>query len=497
MSAEPPEGKSFGGFFIYRKRRAQRKAKGKAIQSNKLFYLKIKKRRAGMKKQHIICLYILFTIIVSLNASVAFSGFTTLSWDAPTTNADGTPLTDLAGYKVYYGTPSRNYSQNIDVGNVTTYTVDNLTEGLTYYFAVTAYDTGGNESGFSNEAILGGESAGLFDLPKTGQTVSYAQGDDGYIQAGIEWPNSRFTDNGDGTVTDNLTGLMWLKDGGCIKKKRWTDSLNAIADFNNNPANYTCLNYTATYSDWRLPNVNELASLIHYGDSDSATWLNSEGFADVNDSRYWSSTTHQVNSSHAWLVMMSGGRKLSDLKSHKYYLLPVRTGSPGSPYVLPKTGQTESYTPGDDGYIQAGIEWPNPRFTDNGNGTLTDNLTGLMWLKDGGCIKKKKWTDSLNAVTDFNNNPANYTCLEYAATYSDWRLPNVKELESLIHYGASDSAAWLNSEGFVGVDASYYWSSTTRERNTFKAWIIGITKGKAMSVPKNYRSYIWPVRGKQ
>jgi hypothetical protein len=162
----------------------------------------------------------------------------------------------------------------------------------------------------------------------------------------------------------------------------------------------------------------------------------------------------------------------------------------------PKTGQTVSHVQGDDGYIQAGIEWPNPRFTDNGNGTLTDNLTGLMWLKDGGCIKKKKWTDSLNAIADFNNNPANYTCLEYAATYSDWRLPNVNELASLIHYGDSDSATWLNSEGFVDVNDPY-WSSTTRERNTSKAWVIGKTKGRAMSVPKNYRSFIWPVRDKQ
>jgi outer membrane lipoprotein-sorting protein len=104
-----------------------------------------------MKKSHILCLYILFTIIVSLNASAAFSGFATLSWDAPTTNADGTPLTDLAGYRIYYGTSSGNYSQNINVGNVTTYTVDNLTEGATYYFTATAYDAAGNESEYSNE----------------------------------------------------------------------------------------------------------------------------------------------------------------------------------------------------------------------------------------------------------------------------------------------------------------------------------------------------------
>ena len=74
----------------------------------------------------------------------------TLTYDAPTTNVDGTPLTDLAGYKVYYGTLSSYYNVIIDVGNVTTYKVENLSSG-TCYFAVTAYDTSWNESNYSNE----------------------------------------------------------------------------------------------------------------------------------------------------------------------------------------------------------------------------------------------------------------------------------------------------------------------------------------------------------
>lgn len=75
----------------------------------------------------------------------------TLAWNAPTTNADGTPLTNLAGYKVYYGTASGSYTSTINVGKVTSYTINNLASG-TYYFAVTAYDTVGLESGYSNEA---------------------------------------------------------------------------------------------------------------------------------------------------------------------------------------------------------------------------------------------------------------------------------------------------------------------------------------------------------
>jgi len=78
-------------------------------------------------------------------------GTATLSWDAPTTNADGTPLDDLVGYKIYYGTSSGNYTESIDVGNVTNYQVKDLLSGTKYYVAVTAYDATGKESDFSNE----------------------------------------------------------------------------------------------------------------------------------------------------------------------------------------------------------------------------------------------------------------------------------------------------------------------------------------------------------
>jgi len=104
-----------------------------------------------MEKRNIYFLSMLLTTIIFLNATSLLAGDATLSWDAPTTNEDGTPLTDLAGYKVYYGTSSGNYSQSIDVGNVTTYVVNNLTEGLTYYFTATAYDILANESKYSNE----------------------------------------------------------------------------------------------------------------------------------------------------------------------------------------------------------------------------------------------------------------------------------------------------------------------------------------------------------
>ncbi|MEW6001773.1 MAG: PKD domain-containing protein [Nitrospirota bacterium] len=101
-----------------------------------------------MKKRIIRCLFFIVSILYS---STLLADDVTLFWDPPTTNEDGTPLTDLSGYKIYYGTGSGNYSNVVNVGNVTSYTVLNLTGGVTYYFAATAYNIYGNESKYSNE----------------------------------------------------------------------------------------------------------------------------------------------------------------------------------------------------------------------------------------------------------------------------------------------------------------------------------------------------------
>jgi hypothetical protein len=89
-------------------------------------------------------------LLLSLSQPLAWAEDATLSWDPPTINMDGTPVTNLAGYRVYWGTASRDYSSVTDVGNTTTYTVAGLST-RTYYFTVTAYDTSGGESIFSNE----------------------------------------------------------------------------------------------------------------------------------------------------------------------------------------------------------------------------------------------------------------------------------------------------------------------------------------------------------
>ena len=95
------------------------------------------------------------TLPPSSPTNLAYGSYTqTLSWDVPKTNEDGTPLEDLAGYKVYYGIESSKYEVSYDIKNVTTYAVDNLPDWHTYCFVVTAYDTSGNESRYSNELCV-------------------------------------------------------------------------------------------------------------------------------------------------------------------------------------------------------------------------------------------------------------------------------------------------------------------------------------------------------
>lgn len=104
----------------------------------------------------LILIILLSLLLLSLSHPTAWADNATLSWIPPTTHVDGTPLTDLVGYKVYYGTASGTYTQVVDAGltatpSTPTYTVINLVTGNTYYFAVTAYNTSGNESSYSNE----------------------------------------------------------------------------------------------------------------------------------------------------------------------------------------------------------------------------------------------------------------------------------------------------------------------------------------------------------
>jgi hypothetical protein len=83
----------------------------------------------------------------------ANTGSATLVWNAPATNMDGSPLNDLAGYKIYYGVAPGVYTMAVDVGSNTSYQISNLAVGMTYYFTVTAYNTTGSESEYATPPV--------------------------------------------------------------------------------------------------------------------------------------------------------------------------------------------------------------------------------------------------------------------------------------------------------------------------------------------------------
>ena len=104
----------------------------------------------------------------------------------------------------------------------------------------------------------------------------------------------------------------------------------------------------------------------------------------------------------------------------------------GKSASVPKTGQTTSYGTRDDGALQKGVAWPTPRFTDNQNGTVTDNLTRLIWMKKANAFGTKTWAD---ALTTANGLAAPAAGLTDGSKAGDWRLPNRKELQSLVDFG--------------------------------------------------------------
>lgn len=165
--------------------------------------------------------------------------------------------------------------------------------------------------------------AGTIELPKTGQTTSYATGDDGDLKRGVAWPILRFTDNGNGTVTDNLTGLMWAKDGNLPNATvTWQGALDYIASLNSGAG-------LAGFHDWRLPNRKEFFSLIDYSNFVPAL-PTGHSFANVQSNYYWSSSTYAFDNRSAWLIGMSFGNLNSDTKSSSnYYVWPVRAGQSG------------------------------------------------------------------------------------------------------------------------------------------------------------------------
>jgi hypothetical protein len=169
---------------------------------------------------------------------------------------------------------------------------------------------------------------------------------------------------------------------------------------------------------------------------------------------------------------------------------------------VPETGQTTSYAEGDDGDLRAGVAWPTPRFTDRGDGTVRDHLTGLIWLQDASCVGDVPWAQALTAAHTLGHGQCGLTDGSQAG---EWRVPNIKELYSLFDLAffepavsnAAGTAPWTEGDAFSRVQPVFsYWSSTTVAQDTLHAWYIYPATASILSTPKSgSRLFVWPVRG--
>jgi uncharacterized protein DUF1566 len=368
-------------------------------------------------------------------------------------------------------------------------------------------------------------------LPSTGQTACYdsrgdvipctGTGQDGDSKEGTAWPTQRFTVNGNGTVTDNLTGLVWSKHANapnpanaqtpCINPESamlWPDALAFVQCLNDNSF--------AGFRDWRLPNPNELESVVNAGVADSSAWLNAHGFGfagkpqtGVQHGLYWTSGSDASTASpySAWDVsLVSGDMPASTIKNGGMRgVWPVRGVSSG-PAPVSQTGQTGCFDDvgktcncggtGEDGEHSAGTTWPANRIQANSNATFAgDKLTGLIWATStqtpgpAACALTGldiTWQEALDHVK----------CLNQHAWLgkTDWRLPNKKELRSLVDY-STGGPALPAGHPFSDTLGRTYWSSTTDVSAPNSALAVSMLDGSLSSANKTALLPALPVAG--
>ena len=297
-------------------------------------------------------------------------------------------------------------------------------------------------------AVLQGVSAQKllpFKLQDTGQTGSFtntAGEDSDYL---MNTPS--FTDNGDGTVTDNNTGLMWQKmDGGEMT-------------FEN--AGAYCENLSlGGYTDWRLPTGIELFSINNYNFVNPA--LNTVYFSQTQAQYWWSSETQIDDPARIWVVNAGGGigahpksETISAGGSKLFHTRAVRVVVSGTT--------------------------PLSRFTDNQDGAITDLYTGLHWQKIQSSTTMS-WEEALA-----------YSKTVSLGGMSDWRLPNVKEIQSLNDIKLFKPS--FDKTYFPNVFSGNYWSSTSLVQASEKAWDINVDYGIVSYNLKTLKENVLLVRG--
>jgi hypothetical protein len=302
-------------------------------------------------------------------------------------------------------------------------------------------------------------------------------------------------DNNDGTVADRLTGLIWLRNANLYGEVTWEQALSNAGTLASGTGGLTD---GSSAGDWRLPNVNEFQSILDLNNTSGPAIAPDHPFINLYPSNYWTSTSVALAPALGWFVALAVGPPVFDLKLNIMRMWPVRGGKKAH---IAQTGQTQCYGvfgqpmdcsgTGQDADIRAGIPLPKPRFVDNKNGTVTDKLTDLVWLKNANAFGTRNWQHALDACKELGAGSAG---LHDDSKPGDWRLPNLFEMRSLMDY-SSFNPALTPGHPFENVIPSLYWSSTTVASAPNLARFVFVGVGPSVWDHKSVMMHVWPVRG--
>ncbi len=258
-----------------------------------------------------------------------------------------------------------------------------------------------------------------------------------------------YTDNGDGTITDNVTGLVWQKE---FKVISYAEAIELAKN-----------SRLGGYQDWRLPSIKEAYSLIMFSGTDVSSQNMSDvpsgatPFIDTNyfDFAYGANGTRAIDSQMLSTTLSTGA---STPRQQFIFGVNLADGRIKS-YPIVSRGADKKYMV----RLVRGAEYGINNLCDNGDGTISDSATGLMWQK-GDSRGGLNWESALNYATLMNQR--NYL------GHNDWRLPNAKELQSIVEYSRSPNAtnsaaidpifeiSEIRNEA-KQIDYPFFWSSTT------------------------------------
>lgn len=298
--------------------------------------------------------------------------------------------------------------------------------------------------------------------------------------------NQRFcVDNNQ--VVDGATGLVWSRDAAPSEfPLTWQEAFAFLEELN--------ARGFEGHQDWRLPNRRELFSLIRHDRINPALPAD-HPFENVFPGYYWTATTCARLPDQAWYIHLGGAKVYRGMKYASCMVWPVRTQDASPPSVL-RTGQRQCFDETGrvihfGNTIQAasvfsGKPWPEPRFKAEKH-IVTDLATGLSWMRQADAGRKMvSWQTAAELIAQMNQ--------EGAMGFSDWRLPEIGELESLVDMGGH-SPALAGKDLFFRV-RDFYWSATTSLYETRYAWALYLKDGAAgVGFKENPEFFAWPVRG--